>query len=49
MKIYLVTVSDDAAATIDWAEEHGDELFIGDFADKYPIEEIKLYVDVNDD
>ena len=49
MKVYLVTVTDEAADVIDAAEEHCANIFIGDFVDKFPVEDIKLYVDVNDD
>ena len=49
MKIYMVTVSDKAAETIEIATGHGADIFIGDYARKYPVEEINLYVDVNDD
>jgi hypothetical protein len=49
MKVYLITVMDETADIIDRAEEVGEEIFIGDFVEKHPIEDIKPYIDVNDD
>jgi hypothetical protein len=49
MKVYLVTVDDETADIIDRAEANCENVFIGDFVEKNPTIDIKLYVDVNDD
>lgn len=49
MKIYLVTLNKQSSDIIDEQLTRDNPMFIGDFVEKVPIEDIKDYVDVNDE